>query len=568
MIHMLSTKDDFMEQSQQIPTNISTLFLDHKLKEIVLRLKPTTDILIATFCVVYIFWIPLFFYASGISIVSYLEESVGYRYFYSLRLAFGHEAIWLPQGQLVTLYHVLLQYLLTFFGLPNDQLFPRIDIFCILTLLLPMLLAWLAFLRLSLQFESKILVLFIYAVFIFMLDSLNLPGLPGGGRWTMMPDYHVWVIGLAVFSASLLPKFNQKVWHPSPKNMSWFFWMGILTGLAAGIKVTFMLFPLSVLVSWCLNGDNWQKMIGRLLLAGGSCIFTTGFILWANTGFGTLSDTLHFLAQSIYFCRTQSATMLGTELPSHLESLVPLILALFVLFTGTRRHIRSLSVLGVFGIIYTIFLYMRFYNHSFVEYHAFIIILLVPVINLYRNEIINIIHKHALSRIAFIFPIALVFIVTMQHAWSQLHDIPAHFLAMNQAAAAFHKNLLAGPTPTWILTTENSYRPNSIESAMCKGGMHIINPKWGDSPYLATLFPTFHCAVLSYELTDENRKEIIFSTIGFSHLRIESINEAVKRIEKTFNVSLKNLNCHDIKGNYDAPLTYCYPQPISTESQL
>ena len=77
--------------------------------------KKGVDYFIATLVIASLFWMPVYFYLSGITVTTYLEESVGYRYFYSLRLAFGHESAWLPQGQLATLYHVLIQYGLTIF---------------------------------------------------------------------------------------------------------------------------------------------------------------------------------------------------------------------------------------------------------------------------------------------------------------------------------------------------------------------------------------------------------------------------------------------------------------------
>src|SRR3990167_8631772 len=46
--------------------------------------------------------------ANGISQIGFNEESIGYRYFHSLRLLYGeHEFPWLPQGQLIGLIHML-----------------------------------------------------------------------------------------------------------------------------------------------------------------------------------------------------------------------------------------------------------------------------------------------------------------------------------------------------------------------------------------------------------------------------------------------------------------------------
>ncbi|MGE3272822.1 MAG: hypothetical protein AB7P40_29060, partial [Chloroflexota bacterium] len=55
----------------------------------------------------------------GLSTVGFTEESTGYRYFYSLRYLYTpDERPWIPQGQTMTLVHMLLQLLLTALGFP------------------------------------------------------------------------------------------------------------------------------------------------------------------------------------------------------------------------------------------------------------------------------------------------------------------------------------------------------------------------------------------------------------------------------------------------------------------
>src|SRR5262249_13381615 len=85
-------------------------------------------------------WVPATLYWLDISPAGLYEESVGYRYFYSLRLAFGGEHPFLPQGQFPTLIHVIIQWTLSAFY-PTDQLFPRIDVFSFAAVLIPSVLS-------------------------------------------------------------------------------------------------------------------------------------------------------------------------------------------------------------------------------------------------------------------------------------------------------------------------------------------------------------------------------------------------------------------------------------------
>lgn len=516
-----------------------------------------SDIILSAFVVLGIFWMPLYLYLTGITISTYLEESVGYRYFYSLRLAFGHEAAWLPQGQLVTLYHILIQRFLTLFGLPNDQLFPRVDIFCMIANALPIILSWFAFVRLSSSFDCKSWPFLVGAILVFMMQSMSLPG---GPSWPMMPDYHVWVIPLAIFTASLLPKFGRETELLDSKKIYWFVGMGVLTGMAGCIKITFMLFPLTVLGVWIVSSWDKRKTPVMSMYALISCLLTVSIILWATTDFGGKIALKKYLLQSIYFFRDQPSTMPAVVLP-HFESLFTPLLSVIATFYGIKNRYFSMAVIGLGCLIYTIFLGMRFYSHSLIEYYAFLMIPLVPLARIcsYRTVFSNFQKTtqflgQAITCFAFI-----IFAYSIQQSWpSFMRDIPAEYQELSRAANEFHKRLEAEPFPIWILTTDNNYRPNSIESALCKGGMDINNNQWGASPYMVMLFPKFHCAIGS--LRAENRKKIPYSTIGFSHLANESLPVAITRIEKIFDISLSNSTCQDIYGYYRSPFTYCYPR--------
>src|SRR5687768_2303632 len=72
----------------------------------------------------------------GWTLVGRYEESVGYRYFYSLRILYGGEYVFLPQGQLCDVFYQGLHMLLTMFGLAPTTLLPRADWFAYLAVIL------------------------------------------------------------------------------------------------------------------------------------------------------------------------------------------------------------------------------------------------------------------------------------------------------------------------------------------------------------------------------------------------------------------------------------------------
>lgn len=507
-----------------------------------------TDVIIAAVICVGVYWMPLFFYFSGISISGHFEESVGYRYFYSLRLAFGHENVWLPQGQLVTLYHAVVQYLLTLFGLPNNQLFPRVDIFSMWAVFLPALLTGGAFFRLSQGFNEKIWPFLIGMVLVISLQSSSLPT-----GWAMMPDYHVWAIPLAVFSSSLLLHHNNPT---SQQTARWYFGMGILIGMAAGIKFTFALYPLTVIAAYSLNHLKRIETLKLLALAGLTALLLTGVIFWACTGFAGRSVFVDYLFKSYTFMKTQSNTIAAGQL-FHLDTALPFILSGLGLCVGIKLKNWTLKSVGLMGLIYSVFVLMRFYSHSLIEYYVFTLLLLTPLCQVSAAWFNKSWKKEWLFYLIS-FPVAVsALILAGRYIWEMQRDLPPSYRVLNQGAMEFHRALQARSAPIWILTSDNSYRPNSIESALCKGGMDITNASWGASKYIAALFPNFHCAVLPMGLSGKDKLTLPQATIGFSHWTDEPLANGIKRVEKYFDISLDNFDCQDIPVSTGSPLTYC-----------
>ena len=78
----------------------------------------------------------------GWTLSGWYEESVGYRYFYSLRMMYDVNAfVFVPQGHLMGIVNQVIQGLLTALGFPPNVLFPRIDLFSYVAVAVPHLAA-------------------------------------------------------------------------------------------------------------------------------------------------------------------------------------------------------------------------------------------------------------------------------------------------------------------------------------------------------------------------------------------------------------------------------------------
>lgn len=486
---------------------------------------------ISLLCIGAIYAAPGLFFVSGFTPSAYVEESVGYRYFYSLRMAFGNEFPWLPQGQLPALVHVAIQRILSYLGLPESQLFPRVDIFSFLASLAPGLVAAIAAYRAlrRLQFlESRIL---LGALSLILMTSTDLAHGPG---WTVLPDYHVWVVPLSFLSLELLMREPSSV--PSWKRDV--ILAGCIGGLAASIKITFAIFalPLVPVLLWrspirLRSTFVWMTTSGLVGLA----IYTG--VVWAYYGFGDIRP--HF-SDTLYFLQTQANTLpTGYSAWSFiivrpLFFIVILLPAALALLGKLTRRIEPVAI-AAFGLVSLLLAFQRLYSHTLIETYAFAVMEFgVAIWVLERAWPGRLIWRSAAVMGGGLVACSLIFfhIPALGAALSHSESVAA-------SSARWRNQLDAGPLPIWILTTGNSYRPNSIESSLCKGGMDIFNPQWGNSSYIEKLFPHFKCAVASVGRPTKPLK----GAIGFVRLPEETLKSAIDRVEEYYSVSFADYSC-------------------------
>jgi hypothetical protein len=179
-----------------------------------------------------------------------------------------------------------------------------------------------------------------------------------------------------------------------------------------------------------------------------------------------------------------------------------------------------------------LFLVLRPYSHSLIEVHV--------VASLALGVMVAVIARHAegAPRYRLILPSAAVAILPLLLMLSPERvgvgtDLIQHMRETNRTYTEWRSKLTQ---PAWFATTSNDYRPQSIESGLCKGSRGIFAPNV--SRYVTALFPDFHCALAQKELPG-----VESSSVGFVRVPPESLAGSRKRVENYFSVSLAMHDC-------------------------
>lgn len=167
----------------------------------------------------------------GSTFTGLYEESLGYRYFYSLRaLHEPDEFLFLAQGHLVTLVHQPLQWVLDLV-FPTTQLLPRIDVFARIAVLVAHGVTIAAF---SWAIRPKF---FDRARLAFALvwGSLYYINAWGSGYVLLSPDYHPWIPAVGLLFVGLTARIIEER-SAIPSSRYW--QLGLIGGLALSVKIS------------------------------------------------------------------------------------------------------------------------------------------------------------------------------------------------------------------------------------------------------------------------------------------------------------------------------------------
>jgi len=249
-----------------------------------------------------------YFAATDVTLVHLFEESVGYRYFYSLRLAYGREYPWLPQGQLPNLVYVVVQWGLTLAGYPIDQLLPRIQAFTLWGALPPLVLAAAAYYLLCNSLKGLLLRVIVGIAF-----ALTIYNPRAVLWWTAIPEYVDWVLPIAIGSVAIIARLLTRNRDEAISSRSLVLF-GVYCGACAAVKVTFLVFPLAVCGIHAMQNWRPQALLRQAAIVGLVSAATLFAILIAAFGFN-IAALKKFLGDFVIFVRSQQTTLGEVVIP-------------------------------------------------------------------------------------------------------------------------------------------------------------------------------------------------------------------------------------------------------------
>jgi len=269
--------------------------------------------------------------------------------------------------------------------------------------------------------------------------------------------------------------------------------LGVVAGIAAGVKLTFFVFPLVPLATR-LPLDRRARSLLVIFAITAALVYLAIVVLYAGPSFAALG--IFFKSLSL-FIRSQANTLPpdAWEQVRGYELLAISLLPVVLIALGIVLRERAAFAAALALTLSLLFLAQRPYSFSLIEVHvvaSLALAVLVAVIARHTEGPTRHTEGPTLRRL--ILPSAAVVLLP-----ALLMLIPGRFSAgidmiqlmreTNQAAAEWRSKLIQ---PSWTATTSNEYRPISVESAFCKGTRGIFAPEI--SRYVTSLFRDYHFA--------------------------------------------------------------------------
>jgi hypothetical protein len=408
-----------------------------------------------------------------VSLTAFYEESVGYRYFYTLRQLYEPAYLFLPQGQTVNLLFKSVHAALGVLGFPATQIRPRIDYFCIISIAAFQLInigAFWCLLRQSPRGANA----FVAAVF-WLLPAYALG--PTTGYILLMPDYLAVEPAIVMLSAALLLKVYGDVQWTRTNTV----WLAVLLGCALATKVTLAILPGIAVLFLALNSLPRVSSVLSAAATIAAGLLVWGIITCIDVAF--VPHSLAYYASGLFdFIRTGG----GRDVPpeswlwwivhragdaSPITAVVYLAPFLGLAALALARDRKSLTFLGSLllgAVVYSVILYRRDYYVTLIDsgFYTFMFAWCVWCVALTKRRGISAYARTAVgATVAFL--LAILFA-------QQLFAYVAETLPAIEQSAKTEQELeklnqgIAGRR-LWLVP-DNFGRPISLESAIMKGG--------------------------------------------------------------------------------------------------
>jgi hypothetical protein len=496
---------------------------------------------------------------NGWTLTGIHEESLGVRYFYSLRGVYDPPTfLFLQQGQIIDLVNKAIQLLLTATGLPATQLFPRIDYFSYLSVSATQLFnvacfAWMA--SAIPGIGGRAVAAIVWLVFIYSADLSLIYALT-------QPDYQAADLGIALLATGAI----LRTAHGEQLTFRRLVGFGAMIALALAIKVTLVLFPAAAFGHALLINRPWSRSMIFAAAVSGSALAICVFIWFLNYGLEP-NFLLRGRREFGLFVRTGGGfpdqsygwpkwllvrVMEGPPLKA-VGYALPLWGAISLSFITSWRRAAMILPLFVAALLSSWILYKRDYSATLMES----VLMTLVIGTCVTSEVI----APALSPPWQRYAIAIILLLAIPVSFSSYLNVSsiAAFIGRNTK----EQELLPSPSAVGLrqlwLIPENVDRPLSVHSGIMKGGGAGLFPpsSWlnPDSPIMRRMFPdlTFRYALFQRPIWLERYDVIYFSFTG-------DIISGVTRMATYFDVDLSGWRCEPLAPIADRTVAECHPR--------
>lgn len=481
----------------------------------------------------------------GYTLTGSFEETVGYRYFYSLRKVYDPPVyLFTAQGQSIDVVQELIQIALTWLGFPVTQVQPRIDYFCYASMTVFQLLNIGAFAWMIWRIES---VGALVVTTLFWLLPFYEPH--QSGIYTLLqPDYMVLECALALVAAGSVLRTYQ-----SPelgKRQIVFF--GLFIGVAAATKITFLIFPAGAFAFAVLQVGTLRGIVVKSVEVGAIALLCGLLIALADSEWHLkyvllgAKGLLSFMAAGSgdivkqndswpvwYFRRL-------TQAPVYLAMIyaTPLVALVAVLLSKAWEQFELTVPLMLFAIASNYFLYKRDYPNSLIEaawLFEFVVFAAVIVLSGRLPKKIVRTPGPLLQAGSALVLGALIAVWIPLGVWSLIKAVGRN--TREQIGLAAAQQEVKGRR-LWLVTT-NFYRPLSINSAIMKGGAV------GNSPAMNAMFPD-----RDYRFQDPRPVRLKdYGAVLF--VAGAPLGQAITRISSEYSIDLSAWRCRQTASLHD-----------------
>ncbi len=565
--------------------NITTTLNEFNVQNIAVKVYPRAsikryNILLSFFITFLMLALPVWLFYNKLTLSTHFEESVGFRYFHSLRILYGAENPWLPQGQLPGILHIAIQKSLTFAGHPVNEFFPRVDLFSIWAVTLPLLLAGISYYWATKPLRTYFTSTIFAVVFLACFFS---PRFQDG--WMLLPDYHIWMISLAMVAIGWVIRLMSQTDQNFTINTRVALLLGLYAGACLSVKVTLFTYPLSIgllllsldvkfkeMIKFSTKSKSsasavWpvisKKIFIFTLVSGSTALLTwsTVLLIYYQGNASIIPEhfvnLFKFTDSQVQLIRSNNLMFLKTFTPITLLdffSLIPIVL--LGCFLSIRKHKYSSIAMVILpaGLIELYMLYQRNYTHTNIEVqYLFYILGTILVTSLFqKNSAVNPFYKNIINKFKnqtklaryacilaiFITPIYIHTNYTLTHmkiftAWIKELDIAGK--GLQKAMAANQGNTLF-LIP--ISESVDEYNLRTIDNGLFKSATGL-SPLWDRTSFVARLYSDRWFASNYQTLPNvENYQNIVFRTAPK-----ENIIDALKRLRRHYLYTFNTYNC-------------------------